>query len=379
MHARLAQYGTVPEIELLHVGHDVVERLIPDRDDRTARRTFDDERAARHAYHVRLAELLETGWRRTGLATAAPENALEAAIDANPDDAALRAVHADWLLERNDARGELASLHLLLERHDSDPIRLREQIAAVEKQHADVLFGVVAALGPHWRGQFALTWKHGWVDEVTFEHRFEIDNRIFGAERIRALLLEVLHMPVARFVQGLRLDRVFADAVGIARWPGKDRLLRLSLPAGCTDAFEELIVQLPRLEQLEMLGNPPAAGHVGVRALSLIDPRRLAGQWTALERLTLSFHRGPNRSVESLFTDIAGSTAAPRLTELYIAAEQAGQPLRIDPIIAPLLRWPGIARLRRLELRGRVVMRETRARLEELRQRHSGLDLRLLQ
>jgi hypothetical protein len=164
----------------------------------------------------------------------------------------------------------------------------------------------------------------------------------------------------------------------VEHWRPKTALRRLTLRDRWRQHHGRLVAALPGLEQLEATGSPDV-GHAAVRELSLRDPRRLDGEWPALERLTLSItDRSQSQEREALWAAIADGVIAPRLTELHITAQRSdGRLLALDAISARLS-GPGIVRLRALELRGLVSTRATRATLEVLRQGNPQLDLRLI-
>jgi hypothetical protein len=156
----------------------------------TAARTLHDARAARIAYYLRVAELLDTGWRRTSRFA---DDLLESEELPFPvDDDAAREVYRDWLLERGDPRGELATLRA------ADPLDTRA-IASLEKTRGVELFGLFSMLPRTWRDDVSLVWRRGWVDEIVVQH-----GSVVGP--LEELVHAALHAPMARFARYLTLD-----------------------------------------------------------------------------------------------------------------------------------------------------------------------------
>jgi uncharacterized protein (TIGR02996 family) len=98
---------------------------------------------------------------------------LEAALAANPDDAAAFAAYADHLLEQGDPRGELVQVQLALE-DPARPAAERRRLQAREKvlldQHAAGWMGDVGRfLAGDWSGEdrpFHYRFARGWLDFV---------------------------------------------------------------------------------------------------------------------------------------------------------------------------------------------------------------------
>lgn len=156
----------------------------------TAARTLHDGRAARIAYYLRVAELLETGWRRTS--RFADDLPLADELPFPVEDDPAREVYRDWLLERGDPRGELVALR------SADPLDARA-IASLEKTRGVELFGLFAMLPRTWRDDISFVWRRGWIDEIVVQH-----GRIAGPGD--ELVHAALHAPMARFARYLMLD-----------------------------------------------------------------------------------------------------------------------------------------------------------------------------
>ncbi len=105
--------------------------------------------------------------------------ALEAALVATPDDAALHAAYADFLIEDGDPRGEYIRLQLAAEdrNQQADKLRELEQTAfEIRQQHEREWLG---ELWPHLQRpptaysvaepmepNVSVTWRRGWIDSV---------------------------------------------------------------------------------------------------------------------------------------------------------------------------------------------------------------------
>lgn len=104
--------------------------------------------------------------------------ALEAALAAAPDDAALHAAYADLLIEAGDPRGEYIRLRLALGDPDQPAGRLREleqRAFELRRAHEADWLGPLnpfvnpprgPSVGAMVNENVAVTWKRGWVDTL---------------------------------------------------------------------------------------------------------------------------------------------------------------------------------------------------------------------
>lgn len=90
------------------------------------------------------------------------------AIDDDLDNLAHWHPLADWLIERDDPRGELINLDLALEAGDGDRDALHERRKEILASCAPSLLGETFAKVIE-EGYGAVTWRRGFVDEVTYK------------------------------------------------------------------------------------------------------------------------------------------------------------------------------------------------------------------
>src|SRR5262249_30315741 len=131
------------------------------------RDTHPGETDARAAFERRAIALVGDGWQLVepdgdlGTPVAADPVQEHAILDAIDDRPERLAVYTDWLLERGDPCGELASLRA---RHERDRDRnLGALIQRAELAHDRALFGL-AHVAPSPRGVVRPVWRDGWID-----------------------------------------------------------------------------------------------------------------------------------------------------------------------------------------------------------------------
>lgn len=138
------------------------------------------------------------------------QETLEQAILANPNDASMFAVYADWLAERGDPRGEFINVQLALEdgqKTESEREALRAREAALLDAYQDTWLG---PLGPLLRENAPVhPAEDGWGEVPNYTFRFA---RGF----LHTLEMERLLVPVARALRD---------------WPGTRLLRSLSIGA----------------------------------------------------------------------------------------------------------------------------------------------------
>lgn len=237
-------------------------------------------------------------------------DALEAAIDEAPDDAARYAVLGDWLLQAGDPRGELISLQLATtarrKKEREEALLLTEGLRIAQTQRA------------LWRWGFVHTLYFGLVQHAHWEERRD--------DWTTTLLAPALAHPSCRFLRELVIDAGPGDDVlrSLSEHPPRV-LTALSLTCNEVDLanvgaglsaltklnlYAQLIVpspvKLPRLSELS----------VPVDAMTIVGLGVLLGALPSLTRLTLSSLETLDR--EALFP----VTAVRGLEALTLRAEK---------------------------------------------------------
>ncbi|MEZ4241225.1 MAG: TIGR02996 domain-containing protein [Myxococcota bacterium] len=133
-------------------------------------------------------------------------DALEQAIDDDPDDRHAYAVYADWLTERGDPRGELIDVQLALEDAPDRPDLLAREAALLE------------AHGDTWLGPLAPLLRDNAPTYPAEGHGGEVPNYTFSFRRgfLHDLAMERLFVPMARALRD---------------WPDTRRLRHLAIGA----------------------------------------------------------------------------------------------------------------------------------------------------
>jgi uncharacterized protein (TIGR02996 family) len=187
------------------------------------------------------------------------QSALEAAVEAAPDDLTPRMAYADWLSEQPDpllrARGEFIQVQLALEDASLKPRqrqRLREREEELRRQNAEAWCGPFAdaerkkdPLGL--REVVSIHFERGWVSRFSMGRADDEE-----AERYARLLRD---WPLARLLADLEIprDEGIAPLVGA---PFVPHLRRFTLGEPNTNggAVAKLLARASRLEQLELYG-----------------------------------------------------------------------------------------------------------------------------
>jgi uncharacterized protein (TIGR02996 family) len=252
--------------------------VVTDNDQRS---TYATELEALAAFDRRANDLVDEGWgvievdNDLGLPRACDE-AQERAILAAGDDRDDRlAVYTDWLIERGDPCGELASLRARNEK-DNDPA-LAALIQRFELQHERPLFGLFHGVRAP-RGVVKLVWRRGWVDALDI------------ATSSDTFVSLALLAPVARFVRGLVFQRQVARRVcrALARSPRRDHIRRLQLAFG---DVQPVLDALPALDTLALNASMfIERGHPRVRRIELASfgTNTLDGRWPGVDTLALT-------------------------------------------------------------------------------------------
>jgi uncharacterized protein (TIGR02996 family) len=290
--------------------------------------------------------------------TRSPE--IEAAIDSAIDDPTGYLVYADWLLERDNLRGQL-----ILKSQ-----RCVEAVTESERMLAFTAWGAfVAEHARRWLGtavdliaQTSRTrWFMGFVSELVFDTGYNPRPGDTAGE----LLAAALDLPVCRFLRRLEIRNVFArdqreyaDVVAVVRAhplphlrvlviaPVDYRLAMTSLDA------TGLVEQLPHVEELELgsadltIGTIDGTALPNLRRLALrttgltraaLAPI-LATRWTQLEELELWF--GPEARCEVDHRDlwrILSGLAVPALRRLRLKNTEFTDALCISLVDAAVL------------------------------------------
>ena len=288
----LARTGTVV-VEELHVGGAGARRDV-----------HPDEATALAAFRRRVVELVGEGWKLS-LADAdldrpvARDPDLEAKIvgAGDAERPGLLAVYADWLSERGDPCGDLASLHA---RKAAAPDgELGAAIQQLELRRELDLFGLLSQL-PNHRDKIRPLWRDGWIEG------YDIATSS-GTHALLALLA-----PMARFVRSLVFRHSHSPGVrsAIGMWPHRAQLRNLVVPH--TGYAQELLDVLPGLRALTMPVVQVAHGHPGVERLILelgdVRRGRLSGVWPAVREVVLRF-RGVGPAPQPI--DILDDAALP--------------------------------------------------------------------
>jgi uncharacterized protein (TIGR02996 family) len=336
------------------------------------------EWSARGDYRQFQSARLREGWRRVRDPDREPafdepiEPALDAALRANPSDAAAALVYADWLQHRGHPRGELIAIqHERIERPDDLALAAAEQ--HVLETHADVLWAHARAPDAHKNeGGVEVTWERGFIRRA----------RILGFHDDGAsedLLWELLRHPSARFLRELELGCHHAGD------QNNELMSDLLVRAGPTPPLRSLVLadfddseidnidisraplgdltglgeRYPELESVTLKGT----GDVVLGDLRLPRARRFALRTSTLERTTLAaIVRAPWPALEELelwFGDpLRGYGADCELADVEPLFQCALPKLRTlslrnamfsDEIVPAILAWPGAAQLERLD------------------------------
>lgn len=125
----------------------------------------------------------------------------------NPDDLATHSAYADWLMERNDPRGEFMLVQLRIEQTVDEAERksLRKRSRELQSLHEDKwLGGLGRLLLGHGREEFNYTFVRGWLHSL-------------GVRQMRQTMAEALaRAPAARLLRQLTMNEV-PGAAGRAR------------------------------------------------------------------------------------------------------------------------------------------------------------------
>jgi uncharacterized protein (TIGR02996 family) len=187
---------------------------------------------------------------------------LEAAILADPDDDAAYLVYADYLMARDDPRGQLIVMQTQAEEEPDKSRRgvLRKAAQALIDQHRAYFLGPIAELDPAGK-RTALAWRCGYVRKLELEWDEDTD-----PDEAEEELATILVHPSYRFVVDLQLGPLFdwdrqphiqgfIDKLVAIGKPEALRVLQLARPSieyvsTASESFGELIAKLPRLSRI---------------------------------------------------------------------------------------------------------------------------------
>jgi uncharacterized protein (TIGR02996 family) len=189
-------------------------------------------------------------------------DALEAALAANPDDAALHAAYADFLLEAGDPRGEYIRLQLELEKPDLPPTmradlwqRQSELFRTHSRTWVGPLAGHPAGLVGHWR--------RGWIRSV------RVPRYVPGVFQLLATA------PITRLLHQLDLSGAHIGDEGVDELIASGLIARLhSLDlrqCDISDDGAEALARCPAVAKLESLSlDSNNLSPIGAAALAAI-------------------------------------------------------------------------------------------------------------
>jgi uncharacterized protein (TIGR02996 family) len=251
--------------------------------------------AARRRYMEIQRERFAAGWTRVRdpereddheYEAEPREQALEAALRANPDDAATALVYGDWLQQRGHPRGELIAL-------GDGPV------ASVIDAHAEVLLGprlYIAALQTEGE-RLELRWERGFL-------RWARIDGFFDRGDSEDLLFELLRHPSARLLRELEIgchhpgdqDNALISAILVhaAEPPPLRRLVigdfdntrddNIDVSRAPLGDLSDLSAAYPTLVDVELKGS----GDIELGELDLPRARRFVLRTSSLEREALA-------------------------------------------------------------------------------------------
>ncbi len=276
---------------------------------------FTDAYEAHAANAERLAEKQAEGFVRVVAGPRLPpdvgahDDALEARVVEDRSDDSFE-VYADWLQERGDIRGELASLQLRAKSSKS-PGKLAARIEKLIWDHKTRLFGpFVPYIGRSpetvknmYELPIEVTWRAGWFDTLSLGASARWNATTTGITTVNDVAELVALLPKcvsARLIHELVLTRTyrdldFASAVDalVAALPSLPALRRLTIGVYDDERYDrswtkigKLAAHWPHLRRLEML--KLQAGTIDLEAIELPECRELHVETTGLTRNNLA-------------------------------------------------------------------------------------------
>jgi uncharacterized protein (TIGR02996 family) len=321
--------------------------------------TCSSEELARTEYELRIAARLEDGFRevadrRLDVRT----RDLEAAIEADPDDASAYLVYADWIGTLGDPRGGL-----IVAQAGGDAAAA----AAYLKQYEATFLGPLAEHVGYDGAIIDATWRNGFIRHATVRER--------GERRVDLLLEALLEHPSARWLGALTLQTVddMADLRSLVRVLASHRLPHLtSLELGEVGELHDpplmgdddphhyglrhatdlapIWASVPALRRLVVRGDPKHLGTIELPRLSHLElhvkllgdreSEAIANLAAPLERLELRFRWPIGAILDSVLAPILRSPMIRGLDHLAITGTRGSQLIGVDGVCASLARRP---------------------------------------
>lgn len=265
--------------------------------------------------------------------------ALEAQLEANPDDISLYRVYGDLLQSQGDPRGELIALQAELTRLGD----IERASAALLKTHRDHLLGPLAAYMLEPESAIHIHWKLGFIESLSASPSAEA----MDVEELADVLERTLAHPSGRFLRALHvfcaapLDLAPVVAILVAaKKPASLRTIHLGEP---DLLLTRKLASLPRIGEVE----PLFAAFPGLEEVALGGRVRL-GRIRAPHLLRFTMADCTAHAVDSL-----SQAEWPRLEtlELAFAGDEAWTPAHLDTL-ARLLTSDRMPRLGSLHISG---------------------------
>jgi uncharacterized protein (TIGR02996 family) len=222
----------------------------------TQTRSFADAAQAQQEHDKLIREKLGKGYVEMQAAPAPMQQALEAALAANPDDLASHMAYADYLAEQGDPRGEFIQVQIALEDEKKAPAerkRLQQREEELLKARLRDWLGELAPhlldapprqWGPHTEYRFA----RGWIDRLHIATLSPVLAQAFARTPLLRLLRELL-------IEEADYDEPGLEELAAAPCLGNVRLFQLGPEDNCHivgDHAVECVQQMSRLEELRL-------------------------------------------------------------------------------------------------------------------------------
>lgn len=324
---RLEGDGRWRELEL--EGNKVTQRVEATNDDDGENSTrYDSAKEARESFDFLISRYLKNGQREVSRREEEPQAPVarkfvddpesERACRASLDDVKPWRIYADWLVERGDLRGELASLWLSGKTADAERFLVR---------HRDALLG-----GHSENDVYEIECRHGFV------HQLALRRAAADELTTAALVADVLSHPGARFVDTLKIggswhDRDWTPSLdAVLAAPQAEWMRSLTFEDTESQASGDLSALwkgLPRLEDLHidtsMAVNLGEIDHATLRSftrggagLTTVETTAVTmAKWPQLQSLSITLGYEDGRiSSSAALTGILGSPRPKQLVHL---------------------------------------------------------------
>jgi uncharacterized protein (TIGR02996 family) len=349
----------------------------------TTLKEFDSPAEAKREHDKLIAEKVKKGYALAGGAPAAaarpvaddPQTRqLQAAIDADPDDAAAYTVLADHLQAQGDPRGELISLMIAATAND-DP-KLAKAAKKLIDANPETFLGPLAEHQQTHDGtdRPAFTWRYGYIHSARLSYNHYADEEFEGS--MKEVLEQLLAHPSGRFVQELIFgfnndpnEDSLDDLIGVLekRAPATLRALHLGefeypdeteMSWYHVGKLGKLWKAVPRLRSLIVQGGEFELGTLDLPALRRAEFRTggltrasakaiAKARWPELEHLEV-WYGDPNYGGEATLADaeaVLDRADLTKLTSLGIKNTQF-----TDPLCEAIGKARVLPRLKRLDL-----------------------------